>query len=87
MPHDLPSKADELVRYHSELVRRIAQAGVRDLGELLALHEQLSRALAAVSAQEIGWAADLTQGLIDALVVMDSHVEALRGLKATLEPR
>ena len=85
MAIDVPRKADELLRYYSELVRRLSHTGVRDLPDLLALYDRLCRALAAVSVQEIAWAAELTQSLIDTLVTMNSSVEDLRGLKAALE--
>ncbi len=84
MQIEVQRKADELVRYYSELVRRLSQAGVRDVTELLGLYEQLRRALDAVSRQEIAWAAEQTQGLIEGLVNMDASLQALRGLKAAL---
>jgi len=85
MSADIPREADELWRYYSELGRRLSQAGVRDVPDLLALHDQLKRALAAVSAQEIRWALDQTQQLIETLVRMDSDLQALRALKGALE--
>jgi hypothetical protein len=84
MATDVQRKAEELVRYYSELVRRLSQTGVRDIGELIALYEQLRRALDTVSRQEIAWAAEQTQGLIEGLVNMDASLQALRGLKAAL---
>ncbi len=84
MPLDIRREADELVRYYGELVRRLAQNGVRDIAELLALHERLSRALEAVSRQEFGWVAEQTQTLISELVRMDSNLDALRRLKSAL---
>ena len=82
---DIRREADELVRYYSELRRRLAQNGVRDIAELLALHDRLSRALATFSSQEIGWIAEQAQHLVEALVRMDSNLAALRHLKTTLE--
>jgi hypothetical protein len=93
MSIDIRREADELVRYYSELVRRISQQGVRDVAGLLALHEQLRRALDAVSRQEIGWAVEQTERLVEQLVQMDANLQALRRLKrvlggpATLEVR
>jgi len=84
MATDVQRKAEELVRYYSELMRRLSQAGVRDVSELLALYEQLRRALDAVSRQEITWAMEQTQGLIEGLVTMDACLQSLRGLKAAL---
>ena len=84
MSVDIRREADDLVRYYAELVRRLGQNGVRDIAQLLSLYEQLSRAIDAVSRQEIGWVAEQTQRLIEALVGMDSNLEALRRLKAAL---
>jgi hypothetical protein len=81
---DIRKEAEELARYYSELVRRLGQNGVRDVPDLLALYERLHRALGAVSSQEIVWAAEQTQRLIEALVRMDSNLQALRRLKASL---
>ncbi len=85
MSVDIHREADELWRYYSELGRRLSQAGVRDVPDLLGLYEQLKRALDAVSAQEIQWALDQAQGLIETLVRMASDLQALRALKGALE--
>jgi hypothetical protein len=82
---DIRREADELVRYYSELRRRLAQNGVRDIAELLALHDRLCRALETFSSQEIGWIAEQAQHLVEALVRMDSNLAALRHLKTALE--
>lgn len=84
MSVDIRREAEELVRYYSEVVRRLGQNGVRDVADLLGLYEQLRRALDAVSSQEIGWAADQTQRLVEALVRMDANLQALRRLKMAL---
>ncbi|HLK10101.1 MAG TPA: hypothetical protein VKW76_01845 [Candidatus Binatia bacterium] len=84
MASDLHRQADELVRYYGELERRVAQAGVRGIGELLTLYERLRAALEAVGAKEIGWITEQAEGLLDALVRMDDNLEALRRLKAAL---
>ena len=86
MSVDIGREAEELVRYYGELVRRLSQNGVRDVPDLLALHERLARALEAVSRQEIGWVTEQVQRLIEALVRMDSNLDALRRLKRTLSP-
>ncbi len=85
MSADIHRQADDLVRYYAELQRRLTQVGVRDVGDLLELAERLRAALGAVGTQEIAWAAEQTQGLLDALVRMDDNLEALRRLKVTLE--
>jgi hypothetical protein len=84
MSVDIRREADDLIRYYGELVRRVGQSGVRDIGELLALYEQIGRAVDAISAQEIGWVAEQAQRLIGEFVRMDSNLEALRRLKAAL---
>jgi vacuolar-type H+-ATPase subunit I/STV1 len=85
MSRDIRRDVEDLVRYYGELVARLPRHGVRDVAELLSLYEQLRRAMDAVSRQEIGWAAEQTQRLVDALVQMDSNLQALRRLKAALE--
>jgi hypothetical protein len=85
MAIDIRREAEELVRYHSELVRRLGQAGVRDVTELLALYDRLRRALDAVSRQEIGWAAEQVERLVERLTELDRNLGALRRLKAALE--
>jgi hypothetical protein len=84
MAVDIRRDAEELVRYYSELGRRLALSGVRDVTELLALHDQLTRALDTFSRQEIGWAAEQTQRLVETLVRMDANLQALRRLKLAL---
>ena len=85
MSADIRRETEELVRYYGELVRRLGQSGgVRDVADLLALHERLGRALEAVSRQEIGWVTEQVQRLIEALVRMDSNLDALRRLKGVL---
>jgi hypothetical protein len=86
MAIDIGREAEELVRYYSELTRRLPQSGVRDVAELIALFEQLQAALAGIGRQEIDWATEQTQRLVQALVRMDSNLQALRRLKAMLEP-
>jgi len=85
MSVDIRRETEELVRYYGELVRRLGQSGgVRDVADLLALYERLGRALEAVSRQEIGWVTEQVQRLIEALVHMDSNLDALRRLKGVL---
>ncbi len=86
MTFDIRREAEELVRYYGELVRRLGQSGVRDVADLLALYERLGRALETVSRQEIGWVTEQVQRLIEALVRMDSNLDALRRLKKALSP-
>jgi hypothetical protein len=85
MSIDIRREAEELVRYYTELVRRLPQNGVRSIAELLALHEQLRRAAAAIQRQEINWATEQTERLVEALIRMDANLQALRRLKAWFE--
>jgi hypothetical protein len=84
MAADIQREADELVRYYSELGRRLTQTGVRGVADLLALHEQLCRALEAVTPQEITWAVEQAERLIDELVQIDAKLRALKTLKTAL---
>jgi hypothetical protein len=84
MSVDIRREADDLIRYYGELVRRLEQTGVRDIGELLALYERIGRAIDAISTQEIGWVAEQAQRLIGELVRMNSNLDALRLLKTAL---
>ncbi len=85
MANDLQRDADELWRYYSELGRRIAQTGVRDVPDVLALYEQLRRALEAVTRQEIVWALEQAETLMERLLRLDADLAALRALKTALE--
>ena len=85
MTGDIQREADELLRYYTELGRRLVQTGVRDIPDLVALSEQLRRSLDALTKQEIQWALDQSQRLIETLVRMDSELRSLHGLKAALE--
>jgi hypothetical protein len=85
MANDVQREADELWRYYSELGRRLAQTGVRDVPYLLGLYEQLQRALDAISRQEIQWALEQAERLIEMLVRMDSNLQALRALKVGMD--
>jgi hypothetical protein len=82
---DIHREADELWRYYSELSRRLTQAGVRDVPDLLGLYEQLRRALESISAQEIQWALEQAERLVGTLVRMDSDLQSLRALKTALD--
>ena len=85
MGMDIRRQTEDLVRYYSELVRRLPQHGVRDVPELLALYEQVRGAVAAISRQEIGWAGEQAQQLVAELVRMDATLQAMRRLKAVFD--
>jgi hypothetical protein len=85
MAIEIGREAEELVRYYSELARRLPQHGVRDVAELIRLFDQLRAALGSVGSEEIGWASEQAQRLVEALVRLDANLQALRRLKAALE--
>jgi hypothetical protein len=85
MPDDVRREAEELIRYYGEIVRRLGQAGIKDVPDLLALYEQLRRALAAISTHELSWAAEETTRLVNKLLALDASLQAMRRLKATLQ--
>jgi hypothetical protein len=85
MTSEVAREADDLLRYYSELSRRLAQAGVRDVPELLALYERVGRALDAVSRQEIEWAAEQAERLIGSLERMHAALQTLRRFKDALD--
>jgi hypothetical protein len=82
---DIQREADDLWRYYSELGRRIAAGGVRDVPDLLALYDRLREALDGVSRQEIQWALEQAERLIERLVRLDADLQAFRALKSRLE--
>jgi hypothetical protein len=86
MSIDVRRETEELMRYYSELVRRLPQNGVRDVAELVEMFEQLRRAVDAIGAREITWATEQTQRLVEALVRMDANLQALRRLKIVFDP-
>jgi hypothetical protein len=84
MSTDIRREAEDLARYHGELLRRLAQAGVRDVGEIVALYEHLRRALGAVSRQEIAWAAEQADRLAAALEQQRTDLARLAQLRAAV---
>ncbi len=85
MAVDLQHKADDLIRYYGELVRRLSQAGVRDVAELCALWDRLRAATSAVSRQEISWASDQARAVVAELVELQASLAALRAVKRRLD--
>jgi hypothetical protein len=77
-------EAEELLRYRAELGRRLARAGVADVGALLDLYQQLRGALAALSAQEIEWARAKTDRLIEQVERLGQQLGDVRRLKDRL---
>ena len=84
MTSDVSREADDLLRYYSELSRRIAQSGVSDIAELVGLYDRVRRALGAVSRQEIEWAAEQAERLVGSLERTHQALAALRQLKDTV---
>jgi hypothetical protein len=80
----LEHEAEELFRYRAELSRRLARAGVNDVGALLDLYQQLRTALQALSGQEIEWARVKAERLVAEFERVASQLEALRRLKDRL---
>jgi hypothetical protein len=74
-------EAEELLRYRAELVRRLARAGVPDVGALIDLYQQLRGALSALSTQEIDWARAKAERLTDELERVERQLRDLRRLK------
>jgi len=77
-------EAEELLRYRAELGRRLARAGVADVGALLDLYQQLRGALGALSAQEIEWARTKAERLIEELERLGAQLGDVRRLKDRL---
>ena len=77
-------EAEELLRYRAELARRLARAGVADVGALLDLYQQVRAALAALSAQEIEWARAKADRLIGELERLGEQLGDVRRLKDRL---
>jgi hypothetical protein len=77
-------EAEELLRYRAELGRRLARAGVADVGALLDLYQQLRGALATLSAQEIEWARSKAERLIDEVERLGRQLGDVRRLKDRL---
>jgi hypothetical protein len=74
-------EAEELLRYRAELGRRLARAGVGDVGALLDLYQQLRGALAALSIQEIDWARAKAERLTEELERLGQKLRNVRRLK------
>jgi hypothetical protein len=85
MSSDIRREAEDLARYHGELLRRLAQAGVRDVAEIMALYEHLRRALGAVSSQEIAWAAEQADRLAAALEQHRADLARLARVRAAVD--
>lgn len=80
-------EADELVRLYGELVRRLANRGIRGVDELVALHEQLRAAVDTIAAQEIDAALLQIRTLLDRLNLIERCVVTLGEMKQALGGR
>ena len=84
MRDEMRRQTEDLIRYYGEIDRRVAYTGVDGVAGLLELSQQVEAALGAVASQELEWMLSEVRGLLDRLVRMDSQLQALRALKATL---
>ena len=84
MVDEMRRQTEDVIRYYGEIDRRVAHTGVDGVTGLLELSHQIEAALGAVAAQELEWMLSEVRGLLDRLVRMDSQLQALRTLKATL---
>ncbi|HWP66355.1 MAG TPA: hypothetical protein VNO26_10625 [Candidatus Limnocylindria bacterium] len=82
--HGIEREAEELLRYRAELGRRLARAGVQDVGKLVDLYQRLREAVAALSAQEIEWARVKTARLIAEVETLGRQLDRVRQLKDRL---
>ena len=82
---DVRRQADDLARHYTELNRRLAQTGLRDVGELVTLAEQLRRACETLGVQELLWARDQAQALVERLLGIAGRLHALRRIKAAVD--
>ena len=84
MADEMRRQTEDVIRYYGEIDRRVAYTGVDGVAGLLELSHQVEAALRAVASQELEWMLSEVRGLLDRLVRMDSQLQALRALKATL---
>ena len=85
---DLPQmrrRTEDLVRYYGELDRRIANAGLEGIHDLLTLAQHVETAVGTVASQEIEWMVGEVRRLLEQLVEMDSRLQRVRELKLELD--
>ncbi len=84
-PQNLLEQADAVMRFESELHRRMGEAGVSGVQGLFALAEQLQRALAMVSPQELDGAETDLERVADRIRAMQHDLRELKTVKTDLE--
>lgn len=85
MRDDLRHQTEDIIRYYGELNRRVANAGLTGIPNVLELAKQLEIALGEVAGKELEWAAAEIKRLLGELVAMDGQIQRLRELKVVLE--
>ena len=77
-------EADQLVRLYGEMVRRLANRGIRGVEELVALHEQIRAAVETIAGQEIDSALLQISTLLDRLRLISRCLVTLGEMKGAL---
>lgn len=77
-------EADQLVRLYGEMVRRLANRGIRGVDELVALHQQIRSAVETIAGQEIDSALLQIATLLDRLRLISRCLETLGEMKVAL---
>ena len=77
-------EADQLVRLYGEMVRRLANRGIRGLDELVALHQQIRAAVETIAGQEIDTALLQISTLLDRLRLISRCLATLGEMKGAL---
>ena len=77
-------EADQLVRLYGEMVRRLANRGIRGLDELVALHQQIRGAVETIAGQEIDSALLQISTLLDRLRLISRCLATLGEMKGAL---
>lgn len=77
-------EADQLVRLYGEMVRRLANRGIRGVDELVALHQQIRGAVETIAGQEIDSALLQISTLLDRLRLIARCLATLAEMKDAL---
>lgn len=77
-------EADQLVRLYGEMVRRLANRGIRGVDELVALHQQIRDAVETIAGQEIDSALLQIATLLDRLRLISRCLVTLGEMKVAL---
>ena len=84
-PQNLLENAGAVMRFSSELQRRMGEAGLSGVQGLFALAEQLQRALATVGHQELDTAETDLERVADRIRTMQHDLRQLKAVKTDLE--